>query len=273
MNKKCLNVVLISIVLASSCLVNVANAGYIVNGGKDNFIDNGVITTEYRADGTVWEWLDLTVTNGISYNSIIADLADDNTLNNSVSFFAVPGVLLDIQGLSALQAQGWATTAREDVVTMINNFFNTSFNEAFTSIGIPLAPIALDIELFIEMFGDTYHEGNDDYNVSLTDANTALPNIGFALGITSTHRPPLSFGPQYPQNYTVAVADFQYISSQLDQDDMIGSQGTNDLTTNRPEYGTWLTREVFLVSEPSTIVVFSLALFGLIVSRIRRLVR
>ncbi|WP_438864496.1 PEP-CTERM sorting domain-containing protein [Neptunicella sp.] len=250
MKNKILNITLVSIMLAGSCLVNVANAGYIVNGGKDNFINNGVITTEYRADGTVWEWLDLTVTNGISYNDIVNDLTDDNKLNASVTFTANASFSSNIAALSTTDALGWATVSSNDLAAMFSRFFDGEYISGNTYTGTSLSASSSDIETFIGLFGDTLHEGSSD-----------PANIGQTWGATSSY---------YNSTYIYSGLVYDYQSATKDYSDLVRITSTYTATSERADIGTWLVREAAQVPEPASIAIFSLGLLGLAASRRRR---
>jgi hypothetical protein len=255
--------------LGGSGMLSVANAAHISlpTGGfgvSNNFIDNGVITTEYRADDTVWEWLDLTVTNGISHNSIVADLLNDGSLNNSSGvLIGSGGAKADVAALSAPEASGWSTVSQGDVTSMFNAYFGFT-NELTVDFQVYTTDAVL-VENFIMLFGDTFHEGRiDDNNISL-DANTTLPNIGYSYGYTTTTT---SNG-----RYAPIVYDGQLIISTGDKSDYVSNQFAVSPTGARYYQGSWLTRELSIsddnpptssVPEPSSITIFSLALLGLV---------
>lgn len=250
-----------------------AQAAIITTGGfgvDSNFIDNGLITTEYRADGTVWEWLDLAVTNGISFNSLVDDLNDDNTLNNSNTFTLNANDFAqdDVNALSAAQAAGWDTVSASDVVNMFNSFFGTSLSVGDT-IRQPWMPLDDNtvVEDFIKLFGDTYH---DDFieecltNSTCIDENPNLENIGSAYGMSNTIKktPTIILMPNVYDGQT-----FDLLTDNAA--DLIDTKFSLSTDSVSHDIGTWLTREVKSVSEPATAVMFTLALMGLIVCRRR----
>ena len=248
-----------------------AQAAVIPAGGfgvNSNFIDNGIITTEYRADGTVWEWLDLTVTNDISFNSVVDDLNDDNTLNNSNSstLYASNGAKADVLALSAAQATGWNTVSSADVVDMLNSFFGMSLSVG-QDISAPTSPLddSSAVEKFITLYGDTFHDMEDDRNIIGTDDNPSLDNIGYLYGQTNTpggSNPPLVFA--------TFVFDGQYYHDISDtRTDRLETSVRLDSSNRYGNVGTWLSREVSTVSEPATAVMFTLGLMG-VFARCRR---
>ena len=248
-----------------------AQAAIIPAGGfgvKSNFIDNGLITTEYRADGTVWEWLDLTVTNGISFNSLVDDLNDDKTLNNSniSTSNSSAGARADVAALSAAHTTGWNTVSALDVVEMFNSFFGTTLVVGAT-LRAPSDPLDDDavVEKFIQLFGDTYHEGRSDTGSNSRDANDNLDNIGYAQGATAT-----ALASPAAYNFATVVYDGQYINLNDDSnDDFVALDFNANRFAWHENVGTWLLREVKSVSEPATAVMFTLGLMGVIVRRRR----
>lgn len=240
------------------CLAGTANAALI--GVNANFEDNGLTVLEYRDDGSVWEWLDLTVTNGISFNSLDADLNDNGLLDNSSPLYAMGGALDDVNGLSADLRTGWRTVSDVAVVDLFNNFFDLSLVDDQDHLFNTNLPI---VEMFILAFGDTYYEGFGDANVTETDVNPSLPNIGWSRGITNTIKIDL-----ISSNETARVSDAQWISETYDQffDHILTH--SHQISDN-PNYvtGTWLVREAQItttVDEPAafTLVAFSLALMA-----------
>ncbi|MDP5136403.1 PEP-CTERM sorting domain-containing protein [Rheinheimera baltica] len=276
MKKEIKNITLVSIFLAVNCFVNVANAGIIPIGGfgvNSNFIDNGVITTEYRADGTVWEWLDLTVTNGISYNSIVRDLSDDNILNNSKTLNAHAGALIDVNGLSLSNASGWSSVSALEVVEMFNAFFGTSLvnGQFIEGNGIVQSSV---IEQFISIFGDTYIEGNFDNNPRYSDLDFSKRQVGWASGQTSDlQKSRGTFSITRSRTFIVSDKDFVgNLGLESDSIDKIGLSAPSNANSNELFIGTWLAREITPVPEPTSIAMFTVALLGLAVGRRRRLI-
>jgi hypothetical protein len=270
MKYKFLKATLAVAALGGSGMLSVANAAHISipTGGfgvSNNFINNGVITTEYRADDTVWEWLDLTVTNGISYNSIVADLLNDGSLNNSGDvLFANDGAKQDVLDLTAAEASGWSTVSRGGVTSMFNAYFG--FTNELTVDFLEYTVDAELVENFIALFGDTYHEGNIDVDNVRPDADPALPNIGYTYGHSDTAAP-------FTSVLAPIVYDGQFRGNKIDRDDYIINSISRSAWTMDNHIGSWLTREVSIsddspqtssVPEPSSITIFSLALLGLV---------
>ncbi len=247
--------------LLTTCL---STATIIPAGGlgvNSNFIDNGLVTTEYRADGTVWEWLDLTVTNGISYNSLVADLNDNGLLDGSSALNANSGAVADVLALTAPHRSGWGTVSDVSVVNMFNSYFGTSLIDD-TNLFAPTAPLddSTVVERFISLFGDTYHEGLSDINATV-GLNGSGKNSGYTYGMTST-----SIATN--NNETAYVLDGEYWQDSTDMsNDMIIT--TNILITNEIRYwaATWMQREITPVPEPTTLAIFGLGLIGLVARR------
>jgi hypothetical protein len=271
MNYKFLKATLALAALGGSAMLSVANAAHISipTGGfgvSNNFINNGVITTEYRADDTVWEWLDLTVTNGITHNSIVADLLNDGSLNNSSGvLIGSGGAKADVAALSAPEASGWSTVSQGGVTSMFNAYFGFT-NELTVDFQVYTTDAEL-VENFIALFGDTYHEGNIDADSVSPDANPGLPDIGYSYGYTNTA---VASGAAI---YAPIVFDGQYRQRTGDSADYLSNQFSVSPTSATYYQGSWLTRELIIsddspqtssVPEPSSITIFSLALLGLV---------
>ena len=231
------------------------------------FTDEGNITVETRnfTDGSKeeWQWLDLTITNSLSFNSVAADLANDGSLNNSDN--ALVGLatsISDVTSLSAEEQTGWQAATDEGVVDLINAFFGLSLVDGQNVIG---GLDSLKVEEFITTFGDTYHEGRDDAGFTSTDVNPSLPNIGFTQGITGT-----LFEQDIAFNEIVLVSDGQYFYETSDNtvDRIITTSTYQNDASGDYLIGTWLVRQN--VDEPSTVVLFSLALMGLAARRFRQ---
>jgi hypothetical protein len=258
-----------------SCLVlmnsSIVSASFIPSGGfglNSNFIDNGNITTEYRADGTVLEWLDLTVTNGLSFNSVAGDFADDNILNRSFTpYVSNSGARNDVDNLLLSEATGWSTVNDLGVVDLFNAFFGLSLTDGETISGNTLVNAQL-IEDFIYLFGDTYHEGLRDRGYPTTDTFPSIPNIGETSGTTSSYY-------DTGRNENARVSDGQKIgSSTADTEDYITTGGNMWIASGYSNQGTWANRAgtplddpIPEVPEPTTFLMFSLALAGLVIRR------
>jgi len=271
MNYKFLKATLAVAALGGSGMLSVANAAHISipTGGfgvNSNFINNGVITTEYRADDTVWEWLDLTVTNGITHNSIVADLLNDGSLNNSNDvLIGSVGAKADVADLSAVLASGWSTVSQGDVTSMFNNYFGFT-NELTVDVDV-FPTDAESVEDFIALFGDTFHDGFIDIERDDIDANPDLPNIGYSSGSTDT-----SYNGR-GDKYAALVLDGQYINRSNDRGDWLTTKSSSGPAYYYSGIGSWLTRELVVsddssnsisVPEPTSITIFSLALLGLV---------
>lgn len=153
---------------------------------SSTFTDNGNKVTEVRTfdDSSVqtWEWLDLTVSNGISYNSLVADLTDDDKLNNSSALNANAGALADVAALSPDDQSGWETQSDQDIVDLFNNFFGLSLVDGQTHSFLANVTI---VETFIAYFGDTYHEGRADIGL-VVGINGIGYNSGYTYGAANT---------------------------------------------------------------------------------------
>jgi hypothetical protein len=231
-------------------------------GSESNFYDNGVVTTEYENGVAVREWLDLTITNGISYNSVFADLEDDNIINASPNGFnANLGAITDIATLASNQSENWELATFQQVNGLINDFFGINFNPTLGSYIFRdvdgYRTNTLIVEQFIKLFGDTWHEGRTDVGASDPDVNPTLENIGFNAGYAATETaPPFDLR-------SFRVTDGQYSDNSTDSiTDSIDNYSRNP-STRRYEIGTWLVRDVQIVSEPKTILIL---LLGLLIS-------
>lgn len=232
------------------------------------FTDNGNLVTETRtySDHTeTWEWLDLTITNGLTYNSIVADIANNGALDNSGSVLSgYTNSINDVLGLNTAQQTGWTTVSDQGVVDLYNSFFNlTLIDDDFYRFGRNTAIV----EMFITMFGDTYHEGFLDAGIIYNDVAPYLPNIGYTYGYTDTKI--------YSDTHIEAayVSDAQYYSKTYDSTFDYLSLGAS-LSANNVELavGTYLNRKVNLmqVPEPGTFALFMLALIGMFLGRLRQ---
>ncbi|UIP27780.1 PEP-CTERM sorting domain-containing protein [Photobacterium sp. TLY01] len=231
------------------------------------FVDNGDMVTEVRDYGSyteTWEWLDLTITNGITYNSIAADLADNGALDNSAGLVGIANSIADVTGLSPTQTGGWNTVSDQGVVDLFNSFFGLMLIDDQNHF---FGTNTTEVEQFIQLFGDTYHEGREDSNLTNTpDANPALPNIGYAYGNTNT---PISS----TEVELSRVIDGQYYD---DINDITNDQILNNSFVSIHFYydhiGTYLTRNITIteVPEPGTFALFTLALMGMLSGRFRQ---
>jgi len=249
------------IVVTSSFSVSASLIDY-----TSTFTDNGVITTEIRTNTTTgavntWEWLDLTVTNGISFNDIAADIANGGDLDNNwegipTIMYGSAGARADISSLNYEKTTGWNTVTRDSVNNLLTAFSGSEsvppdFSHIFTE---------TQIDTFIEMYGDTFNEGLEDGAPHLPPNTFDTPEVSWgSFGTTSTLK--------YRQyNYGAEIYDGQDNNRGVDYSDWASIPGT--VGRNGVGYfrGTWLNREV-KVPEPSTILIFSLGLVGLTMRR------
>lgn len=230
-------------------------------GVDHNFEDNGLSVLEYRSDGSIWEWLDLSVTNGISYNSLVADLNDDGRLNNSISLVTRnSGVLNDVLSLTPDLSSGWSTVANSDIASLFGTFFGlTLVGDEQVTIGNGSSDLT---EQFILAFGDTVHEASQDSGATINDVNPNLPNIGETRGFTNTavgnrgkFRTPFVLDGQ---------TSFQFSDNVTDT---LSFNATNVAQLANATAGTWLVREVATIPTPSMLSLFGLALVGLFLRR------
>ena len=239
------------------------------------FIDNGNITTETRTDNngliTKWEWLDLTITNGISYNSMVDDLADDGLLNisNISTLNLNSGSINDVNSLIGSERNNWEVASHDNLVDLINAFFNIELNpgRALVTINNVITTTKVDwynfndnvvrVEEFIQMFGDTFHEGYEDLNnTPLFDYDVSKPNIAFTRGfVTNSLGNPVD----------ARINDGQFANEKDDlRNDYIYVGALFDANEAKKAFGTFLARPV-AVAEPTTLVLFTLAFTGLLI--------
>jgi hypothetical protein len=245
-----LKTIVFGVIVTMSMSVNAAPL-YI-----SSFADNGNKVTEVRTfannSAKTFEWLDLTVTNSISYDSLIADLADDNKLNNSIVLrVASSGALADITTLSLADQIGWETQSSQNIVTLLNSFFGLSMvGDAFHNFNANVA----SVESFINMFGDTYHERLDDQEQIYINLQPAA-FIGSTQGLTS------DVNGIFNKLVTIADGQYYYLTEDSEQDYI----RTSNLVSSRLRIssGTWFAREVVQANAPATIALFALASVGL----------
>ena len=224
-------------------------------GSESNFYDNGLVTTEYENGVAVREWLDLTITNGISYSSLAADLEDDGILNGSPKFFSGnAGALSDISNLTLGQSQGWMSASSQQLNSLIDTFLGISYNptrgthifrddDGYRTY-IPI------VGSFVQLFGDTFNEGLAD--IGATPSNQP-PSVEFNAGYTTPETyPPFNFR-------SFRVSGWSGGNNQIDS-------YSRNVITERYEIGTWLVRDVQIVSEPKTILILLLGLLVILVT-------
>ena len=228
-----------------------------------NFEDNGLTVLEYRDDGTTWEWLDLTVTNGISYNSLVTDLNNDGLLNNSDDvLYGSSGALADVVSLTDDLRGGWNTVSSQQVTLLINSFFDLTLevgNQHYFEENSEL------VEYFVKAFGDSFYEGSVDNGFPVYDYY-GQNRIWNTEGLTSDAY--TAWGSPYNISVSVANDISSYnattmIASKVDAI-WIFMPGKTDL--NNALAGTWLTRQV-AVAAPSSISLLVLVLIGLLARR------
>ncbi|WP_448550879.1 hypothetical protein [Thalassotalea montiporae] len=238
-----------------------ANSQAAMIGVDNNFEDNGLTVIEYRGDGSVWEWLDLSVTNGISYNSLVADLNDDGRLNNSTSLVTTnSGALNDVHSLTPDLSSGWSTVASSDLTSLFGTFFGLTLlgNEQVT-IGNGSSDLT---EQFILAFGDTVHEASQDSGATINDVNPNLPNIGETRGFTNTA---VGNRGRYRSPFVLDGQTSFQISDNVT--DILSFNATNTAQFANATVGTWLVREVATIPTPNMMSLFALALVGLFIRR------
>jgi hypothetical protein len=268
----------IGVILLNSSLAygGIISSGFGVNG---NFIDKGNITTEYRADGTVWEWLDLTVTNGISVETIKADIKDNGIIDNSINEIGVyRNAFIDIEALSESDAKGWKIESVNGAQAMLNNYFGLTIDLTVND-RYSFGANTTIVESFILLFGDTVHEALVQFDELLfVDANPSLPNIGSTRGYTSMYDVINRFDDfgKYTDSYDLyyfAVVDDGQFSEYLYDDSVDDSIYLNRSSVTRRNVsggtGTWLTRQV-MVPEPSILAIFALGLMGIASRRLKK---
>lgn len=263
--------------LASLYLSSLSAQAALINpdgfGVEKNFVDSGLYTTEHRADGTVWEWLDLTVTNGIEFESIIQDMTNNNRLDNSegvLTDYAYSNSVADVAALSEYESVGWELQSMYSIAAMINSYFGLSLEPDLNersrydfSYNYGFGTNTEIMETFVHLFGDTVHEGYQDSGLEMDDKNPNLPNIGYTYGITS------SFIENHYYDYETGhhryskalidamVADFQLHEYETDGYDQISFSDSGFVTYDSANRGVWLARQVS-VNEPSDMAVFFL---------------
>ncbi|WP_286233407.1 PEP-CTERM sorting domain-containing protein [Thalassotalea sediminis] len=259
--------------IAALCLIVSGTAHSTMIGVSGNFINFGPTVYESREDGSVWQWLDLTVTNGISYKSLVADLADNNLLDNSSPLNGSAGAVADVIGLYDSYRGGWSTVSDTSVVNMFNSFFGLSL------VDDQIYNFNRNVEIvndFIKAFGDTYHEGFcNDTNSCPVDVYPQSKNSGYTYGRTSSHSFTLQSG-RY--NEAANVFDGYYRNLGGDSNfDLINTGLSSHVKSTYAATGTWLVREVKPaneaqpVSEPATALLFAVSLVAIGLRRKRHL--
>ncbi|REL30881.1 hypothetical protein [Thalassotalea euphylliae] len=230
-------------------------------GVDNNFEDNGLTVLEYRSDGSIWEWLDLSVTNGISYNSLVADLNDDGRLNNSSSLLTTnSGALNDVLSLTPDLSSGWSTVANSDLAGLFGTFFGlTLAGDEQVTIGNGSSDLT---EQFILAFGDTVHEASEDSGAIIFDINPNLPNIGETRGFTNNA---VGNRGRFSSPFVLDGQTSFQISDNVT--DILSFTGTNTAQFANATVGTWLVREVATIPTPSMLSLFALSFAALCIRR------
>lgn len=257
-----------TLIAASVLLISFSGSTTIIVGGSygisSNFVNDGIITTETRSDGTIWEWLDLTITNGLSLNSVELDLADDGLLNNSsnVLLYDSTSALGDVTSLHSLLKSGWSTVSIDVLADLVSSFYGQIF-VPYDSSTFSESTLTDD---FVELFGDTYFEGLDDRNGSSFEVDSNYR--GRTEGFSNTEL--LGTGTSFDGRFwTSMVYDSETPSSTSTVD--VVNHGRASVPTNPDsDIGIWLAREVVAVSEPSTIAIFVLGMIGLASRRFKK---
>ena len=218
----------------------------ISNASLINFVDNGRTTFEYKDDGTIVEWLDVTETFNRSFDVINADLADS---------------LLTLSDTNDQLAFGWDYASIEDVTLMVNNFYSDLgfVHLAYSYNG--LNSYQERNELFIALFGDTekkrYSEnGYELYNDFSGDVYGKTSSINTDSGDVYIAQ---VFDGDYHYNRFGLITDTDDFDAMATQN-IVGKHITNS-------GGSWLKREVTSVPEPSTSIIFIVAIFVLLFNK------
>lgn len=247
--KLAFSTLIFNLLISLSTQASLLSTGYGVNG---NFQNNNFTTTEYKNGIATRQWLDLVVTNGISYNSILNDINDDGQLNVSASNFnANADAIKDIGSLDIGLTKGWRVASSQDVNQLLNDFFGITFNpnagsytfkddDGFRS----NPPIVQD---FISLFGNTYYEGLEDVTPNTNNEFASNPSSAFSAG------------------YTSLLSPFSFESFRVSSDALNTYSRTP--SSQRYEIGTWLVRDIREVDSPIAIHLLVIACLYLLIRR------
>jgi hypothetical protein len=215
-----------------------------------NFENNGLITTEYQNGIAVREWLDLTVTNGIAYDSIINDLTDGVLANQQRSdyTFVYQEQLNSFLGLQEEYRNGWSTVTTTGIIALFNDFYGTAnTGPTYHTFSTPNNILS---QQFTELFGDTFSDGNIETG--------GYQDPSYIVKGTVGHSGILLDGGRYATPYSIDQPSTQVIRLDLYCTDCYVAPSWVD-----QGYGTWLAREVVPASAPATMALFTLTLVGL----------
>ncbi|MFT2092860.1 hypothetical protein [Paraglaciecola sp. 2405UD69-4] len=231
---------------------------------SSTFSDNGNKVTEVRyfdnGSSQTWEWLDLTISNGITYEGVIADLSDGLLDGSALTASnATLEAMIDVEVLAESDQSGWQTVSVQGIADLFYTYFGIDFDfdlnvdtELIHDFGVE-EPL---VESFLQSFGDTWLE----YITEELDV-VYLYDDAFSIGYTSDS---LFEG----QRFVARIDDFDVLS-----DDRLSFNRNLGVVDPSPSIGTWLVRQVSdeasEVNEPSSFVLLVTALVGLILSRRR----
>jgi hypothetical protein len=228
---------LILLVICFSQLKVIASPIY-----TSTFEDAGftVTQTKHFIDGRTeqWEWLDLTVTNGMSFSGIQDDINDNGVLDNSqIPLTGWSGSLADVYNLPQNLTTGWSTVSSVEALGLLTQFFTL---QLFDNAIYDFQAESDNIETFISMFGDTYQEGYSDSGGQLPNGT---PSIVHAVGKTNSIV-------TADRVRTVFVSDATFNGGYIDGFDTINTRNRSHINANFVNSGTFLNRQVVVVSSP-----------------------
>lgn len=231
---------LISLLICFSHLNVIASTIY-----TSTFEDTGLTVTQTKhfSDGRTeqWEWLDLTVTNGMSFSGIQNDISDNGVLDNSqISLTGWTGSLADVYNLPQHLTTGWSTVSSVDALSLLTQFFTV---QLFDNAIYDFQTESDNIQRFISMFGDTYHEGYSDTDGTLPNGTPSIVHaVGKTNSIVTANRV-----------RTVFVSDAIFNGGYIDDFDTINTRNITHINVNFVNSGTFLNRPVVEVNTPSII--------------------
>lgn len=231
----------------------VSHATLITTDANTSFRDLGNSTVDLQSN---LEWLDLTETVNRSYNEVLFDINND-------------GGQFDI-------ADRWRFASRADFSILVGNFFGTPFTTDSSSSNLFSSnydDFALDdslsVEAFIMLLGDTVNFGLDFINFQFDISNNGAG--GFEGILADIRNDTSHYGAFARDNERVVRSTGEFAS---DADDIIYNGAiVNGLDDRTPFRGSFLVREFTEVPEPSTIGIFLLAFFALVVRQCRLIIK